>query len=188
MRQLLINIAIMATLTVAVAACDDGTTSSVHHSNTASIPTMESVNVQTVISDSGRTRYRITTPKWLMYEEAKPPHWVFPHGIIAEELDGAFNTVTSMRCDSAYYDEQKQLWSMNGNVRISNAQKELIVTNQMYWNLKDHRLYSDSFIRLEKVDRVIEGSGYESNESLTTYQVHHVKAIFPASAATLPQQ
>ncbi len=87
--------------------------------------------------------------------------------------------VQTVISDSAYYDEQARLWSLNGNVRITNVNKDLILTDQMYWNQGEHRLYSDAFIHIEKIDRVIEGYGYDSNEKLTTYQIHKVKAIFP---------
>lgn len=167
-------------MALAVSACKDDVKSTVKRStDPEKVPTMSSHNVQTVISDSGRTRYRITTKTWLMYEEAKKPHWTFPDGVIAEELGPGFETVTSVRCDSAYYDEQARLWSLNGNVRITNVNKDLILTDQMYWNQGEHRLYSDAFIHIEKIDRVIEGYGYDSNEKLTTYQIHKVKAIFP---------
>ena len=171
---------------IAVTACKDEVTGTVKRStDPEKVPTMSSRNVQTVISDSGNTRYRITTKTWLMYEEAAKPHWIFPSGVIAEELGPGFKTVTSVKCDSAYYDEQKRLWSLNGNVRITNVNKELILTDQMYWNQEEHRLYSDAFIHIEKIDRVIEGYGYDSNEKLTTYQVHKVKGIFPADQARM---
>ena len=35
------------------------------------VPTMMTRNVETLISDSGVTRYRINTPLWYMYDEVK---------------------------------------------------------------------------------------------------------------------
>ena len=53
-------------------ACKDEVKSVVNHPvNPEVVPTVVSHDMQTVISDSGNTRYRITTPLWYMYEEAK---------------------------------------------------------------------------------------------------------------------
>ena len=55
-----------------MAACKDQVTSVVaHDTDREKVPTMTSHDVQTVISDDGRTRYRITTKQWLMFEEAR---------------------------------------------------------------------------------------------------------------------
>ena len=173
---------------IAVASCKDEVSSVVSRStNPETVPTMNSRDVQTVISDNGHTRYRITTKLWSMYEEAKEPHWVFPQGIIAEEMDSAYRVMTTIKCDSAYYDERKQLWDLNGNVRISsNGGSEVVLTDQLYWDQVQHKLYSDAFIHVEKQGRVIEGYGYESNEQFSTYTLRKVEAIFPIDESKMP--
>lgn len=162
------------------AGCKDEATGIVKHpTNPEKVPTMTSRDVQTVISDDGRTRYRITTALWQMFEEAKSPHWIFPRGVKAEELDSAYETITSIKCDSAYYSELEQLWDLHGNVNITNANGDVIMTDQLFWNQNTHMLYSEAFIHIEKQGRVIEGYGYESNERFTTYTLRRVEAIFP---------
>ena len=143
------------------------------------VPSMATRDVQTVISDDGRTRYRIETDVWQMFEEAKEPHWIFPRGVKAEELDPAFNPISSIKCDSAYYDENSQIWDLHGHVNITNSDGDVILTDQLFWNQMTHRLYSDAFIHIEKQGRVIEGYGYESNEQFSTYTLRQVEAIFP---------
>ena len=171
-----------------LAGCKDPVASvTPHATDPEKVPTMTSNDVQTVISDDGRTRYRIITPRWLMFEQAREPHWVFPDGVKAEELDSAYQTVTSIACDSAYYDEHRQLWDLHGHVSITNADGDVILTNQLFWNQNDHRLYSESFIHIEKQGRVIEGYGYESNERFTTYTLREVKAIFPIDESRFPR-
>lgn len=83
-------------------------------------PTMVSHNVQTLLSDSGNTRYRITTKTWLAYENMESPHWTFPDGLIAEELDNnsAFTVKMSMKCDSAHYDRNQRMLNLVGNITI----------------------------------------------------------------------
>lgn len=155
------------------------------------VPSVRTTQVQTVVSDSGHTRYRITSPEWLMFEEAREPHWVFPRGVVAEELDAQFRAVRKISCDSAHFSETKNLWSLNGNVNITMVSGDVIATDQMYWNTQSHEFYSDAFVHLEKDDRIIEGTGYHGNEQdgrITNYYLKKVSAIIPFDASRLPQE
>ncbi len=176
-----------AVLVTAATSCKDDSTSVVSHpTNPEKVPTMTSRDVETVISDSGHTRYRIVTKLWNMYEEAALPHWTFPEGVTCEELDNRFNMVSSIKCDSAYFDKNKALWTLTGNVRITNVTGDIVLTDQLMWDQQAHKLFSDAFIHIEKQGRIIEGYGYESNERLTTYQLRQVEAIFPIDESRMP--
>ena len=186
MTRLLHILLAWALLSTAVACKDEVKSVVKHPTDPEKVPTMRTRNVQTVISDSGHTRYRITTPLWCMYEEARQPHWTFPKGVTAQELDDNYKNVSTIKCDSAYFDKLQQLWTLTGNVRITNEQGDAISTNELFWNQANHKLYSESFIHIEKEGRVIEGYGYESNEKLTTYTLRQVEAIFPIDENRMP--
>lgn len=181
-------VVLLAVVLISLAGCKDGELKSVvsHATDPDRVPTMATNDVQTIISDDGHTRYRITTDRWLMFEEARDPHWVFPGGVKAEELDSAYAVVSTIECDSAYYDKHSQLWDLNGNVRITNDAGDIILTDQLFWDQGQHKLYSEAFIHIEKQGRVIEGYGYESNETFTTYTLRRVEAIFPIDESRLP--
>ena len=181
------HIAFVIIALLAYASCKDNSTSMVSHATDPEVvPTMTTSDVQTVISDSGHTRYRIAAPLWNMYEEAREPHWTFPQGITCEELGDSYETMSTIQCDSAYFDKLHSLWTLSGNVRITNQSGDVVLTDELMWDQHAHRLYSDAFIHIEKQGRIIEGYGYESNERLTTYQLRDVEAIFPIDERRMP--
>ncbi|MGM9804077.1 MAG: LPS export ABC transporter periplasmic protein LptC [Muribaculaceae bacterium] len=143
------------------------------------VPMMVTHNVKTLISDSGITQYRITTPIWLVYDGGSKPRWRFPQGAFLEQFDRKFKVVATVRCDSALYDTKLQLWQLDGNVRIQNVNNELILTNQLFWDQRWQEVRSDSFVHIERPDRVIEGYGFKSNQNLTRYNINKVMAILP---------
>ncbi len=145
------------------------------------VPTMMTRDVETLISDSGVTRYKINTPVWYMYDEVEEPYWRFPDGLNLVKFDNFFRTEATVDADSAIYYKRKQLWRLDGNVNISNVMNEKFLTQQLYWDQRSHKLYSDSFIHIERTDRVLEGYGFESNEQMTQYSIRKVSGIFPAS-------
>lgn len=144
-------------------------------------PTMKTIDVNTVISDSGVTRYSIRTPLWLMFEEAQEPYWKFPDSIHFEQYDEQMRVTAYLDCDSAIYYKQKQLWQLDGYVNIRNTAGERFLTSQLLWDQRRQKVYSDSFIHIERQGKIIEGYGFESDERMTDYHVLRVAGIFPAS-------
>lgn len=146
-----------------------------------SFPTMKTLNVSTLISDSGYTRYHITTPIWLMFEEAKDPHWDFPEGLFLLQFDNNMSESSSFTADTARYFSARKLWKFDRNVKMRNVQGDRFMTQQLFWDQNSEKLYSDSFIHIERSDRIIEGYGFVSNQELTAYTIHRPSGIFPTS-------
>lgn len=167
-------------LTLVLPACNKDAKTAVATGVDAKVtPTMMTRDVKTLISDSGMTRYRITSKLWFVYDEVKNPYWKFPYELYIEKFDTLFNVEAYIRADSATYFKDKQLWRLDGSVEIRNVKKELFLTEQIFWSQRDHKVYSDSFIHIEKDDRIIEGYGFESNERMTIYQINKPSGIFP---------
>ena len=165
-----------------VVGCSNDKTEVVHrNTDMETAPTMMTRDVVTMISDSGITRYRITTDLWLVYDEATEPLWRFPEGLFMEKFDDKFATDATILCDSATYFKNKQLWRLDGNVNILNTLGEKFLTQQLYWDQRNKMVYSDSFIHIERADRTIEGVGFESNDRMTRYNIMNPTGIFPAS-------
>lgn len=185
-RMRLLPLVAAATLIAATGAVTSGCkedapvgTSDIDASHT---PTMLTRNVETLISDSGVTRFRIVTPIWYVYDEADEPYWRFPDGLKLDKYDLFFRKEATVEADSATYFKNKQIWRLDGHVNITNVMNEKFLTNQLFWDQRQHKLYSDSFIHIERPDKVLEGYGFDSNEQLTRYSIRNVSGIFPANS------
>jgi len=144
-------------------------------------PTMKTVDVSTTISDSGYTRYHITAPLWLMFEEAKEPRWMFPGGLYLVKYDNEMNETGTFTADTAVFWSLRKTWQFDRNVRMRNVNGDRFLTQQLFWDQKERKLYSDSFIHIERADRIIEGYGFESDESMIEYVIRRPSGIFPTS-------
>lgn len=145
------------------------------------MPSMSTVNVSTLISDSGITQYKIVSPLWNVYDEVDTPYWNFPKGIYLQKFDRDFNVIASVAADSAKFFRMQNLWKLDGNVELKKEPGELFLTQQLFWDQRRNRLYSDSFIHIETPDRMLEGLGFESNDRLTKYSIRRPTGIFPVS-------
>lgn len=145
----------------------------------SAMPVLMADSVNTLISDSGITRYRIKTPRWEIYDKSKPPHWLFPQGVYLEKFNEKLEAQAYLEADYAYYDEDTQLWELDGNVHALNLEGEKFETQQMFWNQKTERVYSDSAITITRATSIINGIGFESNQTMTKYTIRKPQGIFP---------
>ena len=143
------------------------------------IRAMMTRDVSTLISDSGVTQYRITTPQWDVFERSSRPRWYFPEGLHVEKFDSLYQTDASIKADTGYFFTDKKLWRLVDNVRVVNQLGDQIETEELFWDQRKKKIYSDKFIHIQKEESIIEGYGFESNESMTQYVIRTPSGIFP---------
>ena len=152
----------------------------------SSTPGMFTDSVTTLISDSGKTRYRIITEEWKVFDKAKDPYWYFPKRVYFERFDDSLRTESLVQCDTATYFTNRRMWELRKNVTLKNLKGEQFETNLLYWDQRSQRIYSDSFIRIQQENQILTGYGFESNEQLTQYKIFKSTGIFPLDQEPAP--
>ena len=148
------------------------------------LPSMSSLGVTTLISDSGITRYKIIAEEWLIYDKKNPPYWAFEKGVYLEKFDTLFHIDASIKADTAYYYEKKKLWELKSNILILSQRGDKFQTDLLYWDEKKGKIYSNKFIQIEQEDKILKGYGFESNQDLTEYEIKNTTGIFTVEDTT----
>lgn len=144
-----------------------------------SLPRLTAANISTIISDSGVTRYRITTAEWKVFDKTPKPYWIFPKGISFERFDELYKVDAQMKSDKAIYLEQEALWEFKGNVKAKNLKGENFETEQLFWDERNERIYSDKKIKITQKTKIINGIGFESNPDLSQYVIRNPQGVIP---------
>jgi len=138
------------------------------------IPIMHTENAVSLISDSGITRYRLEAKVWDMYSNAGDPYSHFPEGIHVERFDSLFQVIGSIKADTAYYYEKKDLWHALGNVVVKNLEGTTFETSELFWDRKippgvPNAFYTYKYTKITKPDgTIIEGyKGFRADQSLS---------------------
>lgn len=143
-----------------------------------SLPDMHSTGIISYVSDSGMIRYKIVTDEWSVFSKKNPPYWAFEKGLYLEKFDTLFRVDASIKADTAYYYEKKELWELKGNVHIQNQLGDKFDTELLFWDQAKRRIYSDRFIKIEQEDKTLTGYGFESNQEMTEYEIFTPTGIF----------
>ena len=146
-----------------------------------SVAVMVSLGVNTLISDSGITKYRIVTERWEVNQNKKPSRWVFDKGLFLEQFDEKFHVQAFIQCDTAYYYDQQRLWELRSRVRILTKNGLRFWSEQLFWDENKHELYSNTFSRLVTPERTLQGSYFRSDEHMTHYLVTNSRGSFESA-------
>lgn len=149
--------------------------------NPEQMATMTTKNVATFISDSGVVQYKVVAPLWQVFEQVDTPYWSFPKGLYLQKYDPFFNVIASVAADSAKFFSNEKIWRLDGHVEMTKAPKDLFQTSQLFWDQRQRRIYSDSFIHIETETHMLEGHGFESDERLSAYRIIKPQGIFPVN-------
>lgn len=142
------------------------------------LPDLKTLHVNTLISDSGRVKYKIISDEWLIYTKTNPSRWAFTKGIYLEKFDSLFHVDATIKADTAYFYDMKKLWELRGNVHIQNTQGTKFDTQLLYWDQSREKIYSDRYIKIIKKDTIMTGYGFESNQQMTDYKVFNFSGSF----------
>lgn len=128
-----------------------------------SLSVMTTYGVSKLVSDSGNMRYRIIAEEWRVYDKTTPPRMYFPKGILLERFDNAYNMNLYITADSAWCYDQN-VFKLRGRVVLYDKQKRSRVdTEELYWNIKEQRLYSTMRTHVLEPDRELTGNRFTAN-------------------------
>ena len=141
-----------------------------------SVPVMTTYGVNTLISDSGVIKYRIVTEQWdINQNKDNSSRWTFNKGILLTQFDLKKHVVGYIQCDSAVYSDRDRRWQLHGRVRILTAQGLSFYSNELYWDERNHEMWSYTYSHLKTPDKELEGNWFHSDEQMTNYEIRQTK-------------
>ena len=62
---------------------------------------------------------------------------------------------------------------------LKNAESgETLHTEQLYWNPKDGKVFTDKFVRIENGDEILTGIGLTANQDFSSYVIKEPQGTF----------
>ena len=105
---------------------------------------------------------------------AKEPYREFRKGVeITTYQDDSLTTVDAvLTANYAIYYENRKLWEAKGDVVVVKSDGKTLYTQQLFWNAKTQRIYSnvDTKIVQNEGGNVFQGEGFESDEAFKEWR------------------
>lgn len=134
--------------------------------------TMYSEDLSVIESRNGRKSYHFTTPLMEEYGLAREPYREFRKGVnIVTYKDDSLSSVdATLTSNYAIYYTNRELWEARGNVVAETAGGRTLYTQQLFWNAKTKRIYSNVDSKIVQSDGVFYGEGLESDDALRDWR------------------
>lgn len=190
MRDTLLRYAVLALLVVGSAtllfSCGDSDQSQQY--DYESIMTERSENRTITMTENGKRSYSFFAPLIEGYSLAQNPYQKFDKGIkmttyTSDSLSLVDATITA---DNAIYYDKQKLWEAKNNVEIVKynrkegdtvvTDKTIVRTDQLYWDARTKKIYSNVKTRVLQADGWHEGIGFEADEDLKNIHFRKYKS------------
>ncbi len=144
----------------------------VHHD----YPEFTARNITIFRSDSAKVIFRLKTKKMIKFNTKEKNYVLFPEGIYAIHYFPDYPQVESyIKADYAKFLPEKQLWVAKGNVEAQNRKGEKLFAEEIYWNQKEEKIYSDKNIKIQTNEEIIYGTGFEADQYFEHYKIKQIK-------------
>ncbi len=141
--------------------------------NPEELPDIQGKNMDIIYSDSGIVKARMVAETIKQYSRAERPYILFPDGLKIFFFNSEMEYESELTADYAIYYNEEKFWNAKGNVIAENHEKsEKLNTEELFWDEKSKKIYSNSFSRIENKDGTFYGqNGFEANQKFTNWKL-----------------
>ncbi len=122
-------------------------------------------------TDSAILKAKIHAPEMIRYPNKEEPYTEMPKGLFATfyDSDGKEDSKLSSAYGINY--EAKKLIKLTDSVRVYNRKGEELKSEELFWDQKEKKIYTNKFVRIIRNGETLRGDGFESNENFTKYRI-----------------
>lgn len=132
-------------------------------------------NVEIRYQDSGVLKAIIYAPIMERFNSKRKPYTLMKQGVKGS-FYGADGTVeNSLKANHAISYEKEKIIEVKENVQLTNNKGDQLNTEKLTWNQNTQKIYSDQFVKITTADKIIYGTGFESDQSFSHYKIFKVK-------------
>lgn len=144
----------------------------------AAMMTEYSENLSIVMSQNGERSYYFETPLLEGYTLAAEPYREFRRGIkiTTYQKDSLTSIDAVLTANYAIYYEKRELWEAKGDVVVKKYDGTEVYTQQLFWNARTKKIYSNVDTKLVKGNNVFVGERFESDEDFKDWRFYYQKS------------
>ena len=137
--------------------------------NVERIPSQESWNTTVRINSVGKETVKARAAYSAQFDN--PQEIMFIGDVQLDFFDQEGKHSSTLSADSGRIDEQRQLFTANGNVHVVSDSGMTLATNVLYWNESKELIYTDQRVVFTSETDTLYGIGFESEANLENWTI-----------------
>ena len=132
-------------------------------------------SVTLLYSDSTQLKVVLKANRMLIFNKnVTEPYTLLPKGLFVTFFDDQEKVSATLKANYGIrYDIKKQM-EVKYAVELINKDGTKLETEKLIWNEVTQRIYTDVFVKITNRKEIIMGTGMESNQDFTKYEIKHV--------------
>jgi LPS export ABC transporter protein LptC len=143
-------------------------------------PISRSTDVDVIYSDSAKVKARMFAPLMIELDDQKAPYQEMPKGVKIVFYDEKLGVKGIITSNYAIRLGKENTITFRKNVVATNAQGERFKSEELVYDQTSKKLYSTKPVQITMTSgNVINGTGFNSNESLYPWHIDNATGSFP---------
>ena len=132
-------------------------------------------SVTLLYSDSTQLKVVLKANRMLIFNKnVSEPYTLLPKGLFVTFFDDQEKVSATLKANYGIRYEIKKQMEAKYAVELINKDGTKLETEKLIWNEVTQRIYTDAFVKITNRKEIIMGTGMESNQDFTKYEIKHV--------------
>ncbi|MBL7766501.1 MAG: LPS export ABC transporter periplasmic protein LptC [Chitinophagaceae bacterium] len=187
MRTRLFFVIVLGSLMFSLYSCKQDLKSGVKVLDKSLLNTERAEEVTIIYSKEGHTQAMLYTKSFNHIQNVIPSYIEMKKGLKVEFFDDSLHVQSTLTAKYGKYFESNGNVLVRDSVVVTNKKNERLNTEELVWNEKLQKFYTEKFVKISTPTQVIYGDGLESNQNFSVYKITNVKGIIGISKSALPE-
>ena len=140
--------------------------------------------VEIYFTEGEHSKIKLIAAKLLKYD-IENPYTEMPEGLLLYFYDEEQNLENKLSANYGIHYEKEEKMIARDEVVAITKKGEKIETEELVWDQKAKKIYSNKFVTITTPDEIIMGEGFESDENFENYTIKKIKGEISVEAGEL---
>jgi LPS export ABC transporter protein LptC len=143
-------------------------------------------DVTILYSENGYTKAKLFAHSFYQKNDIKPPFVEMKDGLRVDFFDNLSNITSTLTAKYGRYFESKGNVLVKDSVVVRNDKGETLHTEELIWNEKMGKFFTDKQVKVNTPTQIIFGDGLEANQDFSVYEIKNVKGTILVDKNRVP--
>lgn len=143
-------------------------------------------DVKFIFSKEGHTKATLYAKEFIRNDRAKPPYVDLNKKLRVEFYDPDLKVESTLTAKYARYFPDEDNIIVRDSVVVINKKGEKLQTEELIWNQKIERFYTEKQVIITKDGQITYGDGMEANQDFTWFRIKNQRGSIPVNKSELP--
>lgn len=134
-------------------------------------------DVEITYSENGLVKTRIKAPVMNRFE-GNDKSTEFPEGVSVETYGPQMEVESTLDANYGILHHDKEQVYLRDDVVLVSSEGKKLNSEELTWDMKKKKIYSDKFVKITTPEEVIWGKGFEADDDFSWYRIDSISGSF----------